>query len=71
MHWLGDITPLWHPSLGETFSQSINFYLMFNKLIDRDWDTAAGTWKPKGGPGRHVGDHPGRPELDVPSPSRA
>ncbi len=47
MHWLGDITPLWHPSLGETFSQSINFYLMFNKLIDRDWDVTAGTWKPK------------------------
>ena len=48
MHWLGDITPLWHPSLGETFSQSINFYLMYNKLIDRDWDIAAATWKPKG-----------------------
>ncbi len=46
MHWLGDITPLWHPSLGETFSQSINFYLMFNKLIERDW-AADGTWKPK------------------------
>ncbi len=44
MHWLGDITAIWHPASQETFSQAINFQLMFDKLIERKWDGA--TWKP-------------------------
>jgi hypothetical protein len=33
MHWLGDITPIWHPAAYETFSQTVNFELMFDTLI--------------------------------------
>jgi peptide/nickel transport system substrate-binding protein len=41
MHWLGDITALWHPASYETFSQSINFEMMFSHLIDLCWDGTA------------------------------
>jgi peptide/nickel transport system substrate-binding protein len=44
MHWLGDLTAIWHPASQETFSQAINFQLMFDKLIERKWD--GDTWKP-------------------------
>ena len=37
MHWLGDCTCIWHPAAYETFSQAINFELMFSNLIDRAW----------------------------------
>jgi len=33
MMWLGDITPIWHPAAYETFSQTVNFELMFDTLI--------------------------------------
>ena len=38
MHWLGDLTAIWHPASQETFSQAINFQLMFDKLLERKWD---------------------------------
>jgi peptide/nickel transport system substrate-binding protein len=44
MHWLGDLTAIWHPASQETFSQAINFQLMFDKLIERKWDKD--TWTP-------------------------
>ncbi len=44
MHWLGDVTAIWHPASQETFSQAINFQLMFSKLIERGWD--GDTWAP-------------------------
>lgn len=44
MHWLGDLTAIWHPASQETFSQAINFQLMFDKLIERKWDGAS--WTP-------------------------
>ncbi len=44
MHWLGDLTAIWHPASQETFSQAVNFQLMFDKLIERKWDGA--TWTP-------------------------
>jgi peptide/nickel transport system substrate-binding protein len=44
MHWLGDLTAIWHPASQETFSQAVNFQLMFNKLLERKWDGA--TWTP-------------------------
>jgi peptide/nickel transport system substrate-binding protein len=44
MHWLGDLTAIWHPASQETFSQAINFQLMFDKLIERGWE--GDTWKP-------------------------
>jgi peptide/nickel transport system substrate-binding protein len=44
MHWLGDLTAIWHPASQETFSQAINFQLMFSKLIERGWE--GDTWKP-------------------------
>ena len=25
MHWLGDLTAIWHPASQETFSQGVNF----------------------------------------------
>lgn len=37
MHWLGDVTAIWHPASYETFSQAINFELMFSNLIDQCW----------------------------------
>ena len=46
MHWLGDLTAIWHPASQETFSQAINFQLMFDKLLERKWD--GDTWKPVG-----------------------
>jgi ABC-type transport system substrate-binding protein len=45
--WLGDCTCIWHPAAYETFSQAINFELMFSKLIERNWQPD-GTWKPMG-----------------------
>jgi peptide/nickel transport system substrate-binding protein len=44
MHWLGDLTAIWHPASQETFSQAINFQLMFDKLIERGWN--GDTWEP-------------------------
>ena len=44
MHWLGDLTAIWHPASQETFSQAVNFQLMFDKLLERKWD--GDTWKP-------------------------
>jgi peptide/nickel transport system substrate-binding protein len=44
MHWLGDLTAIWHPASQETFSQAINFQLMFDKLVERGWE--GDTWKP-------------------------
>jgi peptide/nickel transport system substrate-binding protein len=44
MHWLGDLTAIWHPASQETFSQAVNFQLMFDKLIERGWE--GDTWKP-------------------------
>jgi peptide/nickel transport system substrate-binding protein len=44
MHWLGDLTAIWHPASQETFSQAVNFQLMFDKLIERKWDKD--TWTP-------------------------
>jgi peptide/nickel transport system substrate-binding protein len=38
MHWLGDVTAIWHPASYETFSQAINFELMFSNLIDQCWE---------------------------------
>src|SRR5437762_3390208 len=37
MHWLGDCTCIWHPVDYETFSQAINFEMMFSTLVDRHW----------------------------------
>jgi ABC-type transport system substrate-binding protein len=37
MHWLGDCTCIWHPVDYETFSQAVNFELMFSNLIDHNW----------------------------------
>ena len=37
MHWLGDCTCIWHPAAYETFSQALNFELMFSTLIDHNW----------------------------------
>ena len=31
--WQGDLTPMWHPSGYETFSQAVIFFLLFNKLV--------------------------------------
>ena len=31
--WQGDLTPMWHPSGYETFSQAVIFFLVFNKLV--------------------------------------
>lgn len=31
--WQGDLTPMWHPSGYETFSQAVMFFLLFNKLV--------------------------------------
>jgi hypothetical protein len=45
MHWLGNLTAIWHPAAYETFSQAINFEMMFSKLLERGWQ-ADGTWKP-------------------------
>ena len=45
--WLGDCTCIWHPAAYETFSQAINFEMMFSKLIERNWQPD-GTWKPMG-----------------------
>ncbi len=45
MHWLGDCTCIWHPAAYETFSQAINFEMMFSNLLDRGWK-ADGTWEP-------------------------
>src|SRR5206468_7497720 len=36
-HWLGDCTCIWHPVDYETFSQAINFEMMFSTLVDRQW----------------------------------
>ena len=44
MHWLGDLTAIWHPASQETFSQAVNFQLMFDKLIERKW--TGDTWEP-------------------------
>ena len=44
IHWLGDLTAIWHPASQETFSQAVNFQLMFDKLLERKWD--GDTWKP-------------------------
>ena len=41
MHWLGDCTCIWHPAAYETFSQAINFELMFSNLMDRGWPRTA------------------------------
>ncbi len=48
MHWLGDCTCIWHPAAYETFSQAVNFKLMFSNLIDRDWAADGLTWQPRG-----------------------
>ena len=34
--WQGDLTPMWHPSGYETFSQAVIFFLVFNKLVRLD-----------------------------------
>ncbi len=44
MHWLGDCTCIWHPAAYETFSQAINFEMMFSTLIDRGWE--GDNWTP-------------------------
>lgn len=44
MHWLGDCTCIWHPAAYETFSQAINFEMMFSTLIDRGWE--GDSWTP-------------------------
>lgn len=31
--WIGDLTPLWHPSQYETFGQAVIFSLIFNNLV--------------------------------------
>jgi peptide/nickel transport system substrate-binding protein len=46
MHWLGDLTAIWHPASQETFSQAVNFQLMFDKLIDRKWKEDGSGWDP-------------------------
>ena len=46
MHWLGDLTAIWHPASQETFSQAVNFQLMFDKLIDRKWKDDGSGWEP-------------------------
>jgi peptide/nickel transport system substrate-binding protein len=46
MHWLGDLTAIWHPASQETFSQAVNFQLMFNKLLERKWEGEK--WTPVG-----------------------
>ena len=38
MHWRGDCTCVWHPVDYETFSQAVNFEMMFSTLIDRKWN---------------------------------
>ena len=48
MHWLGNCTCIWHPAAYETFSQAINFELMFSTLIDRDWADDGRSWQPRG-----------------------
>jgi peptide/nickel transport system substrate-binding protein len=48
MHWLGDCTCIWHPAAYETFSQAVNFELMFSNLIDREWSADGLTWQPRG-----------------------
>ena len=45
MHWLGNCTCIWHPAAYETFSQAINFEMMFSKLLERGW-REDGTWQP-------------------------
>ena len=47
MHWLGDCTCIWHPAAYETFSQAINFELMFSNLMDRGWSEDGLTWTPR------------------------
>jgi peptide/nickel transport system substrate-binding protein len=46
MHWLGDVTAIWHPASQETFSQAINFQLMFDKLVERKWRDDGSGWDP-------------------------
>ena len=48
MHWLGDLTAIWHPASQETFSQAVNFQLMFDKLLEREWaeDGSSGSRSP-------------------------
>ena len=46
MHWLGDLTAIWHPAAQETFSQGVNFQLMFDKLLEREWTADGSSWKP-------------------------
>ena len=46
MHWLGDLTAIWHPASQETFSQGVAFQLMFDKLLEREWAEDGSSWKP-------------------------
>jgi peptide/nickel transport system substrate-binding protein len=46
IHWLGDLTAIWHPASQETFSQAVNFQLMFDKLIERKWAADGSSWTP-------------------------
>ena len=46
MHWLGDLTAIWHPASQETFSQAVDFQLMFDKLLERGMDRDGSSWKP-------------------------
>ena len=46
MHWLGDLTAIWHPASQETFSQGVAFQLMFDKLLEREWAADGSSWKP-------------------------
>ncbi len=36
--WGGDLTPLWHPTSYQTFSQATIFFLIFNNLVKLDED---------------------------------
>ena len=67
MHWLGDCTCIWHPAAYETFSQAINFELMFSNLMDRGWAEDGADVDAATGHRRVVGSLRGRPDLDVPS----
>jgi peptide/nickel transport system substrate-binding protein len=46
IHWLGDVTAIWHPASQETFSQGVNFQLMFDKLVERKWAEDGSGWEP-------------------------
>jgi len=46
VHWLGDLTAIWHPASQETFSQGVAFQLMFDKLLEREWAADGSSWKP-------------------------